>query len=196
MINKILIGLIIAIFGAGLIGLIIFVMFLGGQRGQTGQDQNNTPTNTLPGSNPTTVGTNDGTGSNTTNSPQDGATISIGTSDGGSIQVANPKKDPTLKEDSTNPGYYYFKASGNTASTTGSYVIEYIDKTQFFNVILEEEPIGQAREQAQAYLAQHLGISQSQLCSLNYMVTVPYSVNQDFASTDLRFSVCADATPL
>src|SRR3569623_1382468 len=192
--NKILIGIIVAILGAVIIGLLVFVIYINSLSGAVPSDQGGTSTNNLPGSNPSTVNVNGG--NNGTPVAQDSDTLSLSTADGGALVVANIKKDPALKEDPANKGYYYFSGSQNASTSVAApYTFEYIDSTQFFNIVLKEEPIGQAREQAQSYLAQHLGISQDKLCYLNYMVTVPYSVNQDFASVDLRFSTCSDATP-
>ena len=101
-----------------------------------------------------------------------------------------------------NAGYYYLGYHMKegfpdpTASDNPPYVISYIDSTQYFNIALLQEPIGSVREEAQQYLMQHLGISQDQMCRLNYMVSVPDRVNSQFSSKNLGFSFCPGATVL
>lgn len=194
--NKTLIGILVAVVGVSAVGLLVFVLYVNSLQTPATPDQGGSSNNNLPANNPTTVPVTNGNngGSSTT---QNSDTLSLKTSDGGTIQVHNIKKDPALKEDTVNRGYYYFNMqTASTSSANPPYVIEYIDSTQYFNIALMQEPIGQARQQAEVYLAAHLGVPQEELCRLNYMVTVPYSVNQYFSSIDLRFSTCPDATPL
>jgi hypothetical protein len=77
-----------------------------------------------------------------------------------------------------------------------SYIIEYFDATQTFNIALLQEPIGWSREEMEVYLAKKLGISASQLCSLKYVVSVPEDVNSAYTSMDLGFSNCPNAVQL
>ena len=139
--------------------------------------------------------------STATPSDQD-TTISITSVDGGTIQTINFIADPATAKDPINAGYYYLGYHMNegfpdpTASDNPPYVISYIDSTQYFNIALLQEPIGSVREEAQQYLMQHLGISQDQMCRLNYMVSVPDRVNSQFSSKNLGFSFCPGATVL
>jgi hypothetical protein len=131
-----------------------------------------------------------------------GSTISISTADGSTISVRDPRKDPSTKEDPLNAGQYYMGyhqpegVSDPTATENPPYVINYIAATQFFNIAILQEPIGQSRKQMETYLMQHLGITQDQMCRLKYMVGVPARINQLYAGQDLRFSFCAGATEL
>lgn len=108
-------------------------------------------------------------------------------------------KDPETKSDPNNPGHYFL---GNYIDPTIDqppgvpYVIEYIEKTKYFSIALLQEPIGSARQAAEQYLMQHLGISEAQMCSLRYMVSTPISVNSTYAGTSLGFSFCPGATEL
>lgn len=115
------------------------------------------------------------------------------------IEVNDFLKDPQTKADPSNPGHYYL---GNYIDPTVDsapnvpYVIEYIEKTQYFSIALLREPIGSARQAAEQYLQQHLGISQSQMCQLHYMVSTPAWVNGKYANTSLGFSFCPGAVQL
>ena len=138
-----------------------------------------------------------------TSGTSSGQSVVISTSGGGTVAVNNILNDPNTIADPTNQGYYYVgyhPAFGATSTTTTAgpvpYLIEYISATSYFNIEILQEPIGATRLAAEAYLAQHLGISQGSLCQLNYMVSVPYWVNQTYAGKNLGFSFCPGATVL
>lgn len=105
--------------------------------------------------------------------------------------------------ESQNHGYYYLgyhTASAGVVDTTATssppYLIEYIAATQYFNIGLLSEPIGTTRLAAEQFLMTSLGISQSQMCQLNYMISVPDRINSQFASRNLGFSFCPGAVVL
>jgi len=129
-------------------------------------------------------------------------TMLVAAANGGTVQTSNFINDSTTAKDPINPGYYYLGYHVNegvpdtTATDTPPYVIEYISATQYFNIALLQEPIGSVREEAQQYLIARLGISQDQLCRLNYMVSVPNYVNSQFTGRNLGFSFCTGATVL
>jgi hypothetical protein len=110
--------------------------------------------------------------------------------------------DPATAKDPINPGYYYLGYHVNegvpdpTATNNPPYIIEYISATQYFNIGLLSEPIGPVRLEAEQFLMNSLGISESQMCKLNYMISVPESVNSQFAGMNLGFSFCPGATVL
>lgn len=120
--------------------------------------------------------------------------------------IVTPTRDfvhaPTSGEYPTK-GYFYlgYHASGAgvdnvTATDSPPYLIEYIATTQYFNIELLSEPIGPIRLDAEQFLMNDLGVSQSQMCQLNYMLSVPASVNSEFAGKNLGFSFCPGATVL
>lgn len=121
---------------------------------------------------------------------------------GGAIQTVDFINDPTTVKDPINSSYYYLGYHVNegvpdqTASDNPPYTITYISETQYFNVALLQEPIGIIRKEAQQYLMARLGISQDQMCQLNYTVSVPNRVNSQFSGRNLGFSFCPGATPL
>lgn len=109
--------------------------------------------------------------------------------------------DPTTYKDPINLGYYYLNYQANySASTTvsgnRSYMIEYISATQYFNIELLQEPIGPIRVEAEQYLMSRLGISQSEMCKLNYSIGTTNRVNSRYAGLNLGFSFCPGAVAL
>lgn len=104
---------------------------------------------------------------------------------------------PDTYQDPVNAGYYSLGNPINQAATsTTPYLIMYIESTRFFTIELVQEPIGEARTQAELYLEQRLGLSPSDLCKLNYTLSVPVSVSQEYAGRNLGFSFCPGATVL
>jgi hypothetical protein len=184
--NKILIILICAVAGLGIVGLIVYMQIIRSAPTPT----QNTPSTNIPGQNTTVTVIPKPTASTTQN--QDGPTLLIEDSVGGTLVIKNIKKDPALIADTVNPGYYFF----GTTSSAVPYIIVYIDATNYFNIVLNEEPLRNVREKAQKYLQEKLDLTEAELCKLKYMVSVPYSVNQEFSSVSLGFSFCPGAIPL
>jgi hypothetical protein len=118
------------------------------------------------------------------------------------VQTLNFVNDPTTVKDPINPGYYYLGYHVNegisdpTATDNPPYIITYISATHYFNITLLQEPIGTVREEMQQYLMMRLGISQDGMCRLDYMVSVPWRVNQVYSGKNLGFSFCPGATKL
>jgi hypothetical protein len=144
------------------------------------------------------------TGGNAGSQTVTGPSVSSPTApSGGGIEVKGVMEDPDLAKDPLNPGYYYLGYHTNqgsstdpTATTTPPYIIEYIASTHYFNIALLQEPIGMTREAMQRYLMAHLGMSQDQMCKLDYMVSVPAAVNEHFSGMNVGFSFCPKATIL
>jgi len=76
------------------------------------------------------------------------------------------------------------------------YAIEYNSNTQFFSMALFQEPISESRRGAEQFLMRFLGLSETQLCQLNYRISVPNRVNQIFAGVSLGFSFCPGSVVL
>lgn len=131
-----------------------------------------------------------------------GTTMSVTGISGEVFQTSNFMTDPVTVKDPINPGYYYLGyhsyegVPDPTATATPPYVIEYIASTQYFNIALLQEPIGEERGEAEQYLMAHLGIPQNQMCQLNYTISVPDRVNSQYAGKNLGFSFCPGATVL
>lgn len=131
-----------------------------------------------------------------------GTVMTVAGASGETIQTVNFINDPATVKDPINSSYYYLgyhvseSVPDPTANDNPPYTITYISETQYFNIALLQEPIGTVRKDAQQYLMAHLGISQDQMCRLNYMVSVPNRVNFQFSGRNLGFSFCPGATPL
>ena len=129
-------------------------------------------------------------------------TVSLPTADGAEIQAKDIKKDTVVGKYPT-PGYYYIgfhaPVSGvvdPTATENPPYLILYIEASHYFNIELLEEPIADTRVAAEQYLLQHLGITESDMCRLSYMVSVPNRINTIYAGQNLGFSFCIGAVAL
>lgn len=99
--------------------------------------------------------------------------------------------DPSTMPDPSNAGNYYL-----TGSSTEGYSIGYRTPAQFFTIILQQEPIGATRIAAENFLLAKLGISKSQMCSLNYYLGTDVHTNSLYAGRSLGFSFCPDAVTL
>lgn len=78
----------------------------------------------------------------------------------------------------------------------GLFSIVYNSNNNFFGVTLLEEPIGEARLQAEAYLIRLLDIPAPDACRLNYTVGVSASLNPIYSGKNLGFSFCPGAVKL
>jgi len=155
------------------------------------------PSTTFPISNSTT--TNQPAGS----TPK--GVMTLATKSSGTIVTLDFIHNGITLEDPENKGNYYLAgntgycyANGtcqNVASTT-DFAIEYFPQGQAFVIGLSTEPLGQVREEAQAFLMKDLGITEAQMCGLNYSVLTADSVNQQYAGENLGFSFCPGAVQL
>lgn len=122
---------------------------------------------------------------------------------GGTVISANDFLNASTTGEYPTAGYFYLgyhtpdtRVVDTTATSSPPYLIGYIAATQYFGIELLSEPIGTTRATAEQFLMANLGISQSQMCQLSYMVTVPNSVNSQFSGKNLGFSFCPGATTL
>ena len=93
--------------------------------------------------------------------------------------------------DTANPGQYYL-----TGSSTGGFIIKYTESGQSFIIALTEEPLGQTRANAEQSLMRTLGISQDQMCALNYYLGTDVYTSGFYGGKNLGFSFCPGATQL
>lgn len=115
------------------------------------------------------------------------------------LPADNLLMSPDTYRDPVNEGYYslgYSVEQTMTGTSTPPFLIMYIEATRFFTIELLREPIGETRSMIELYLGQRLKLSPSDLCKLNYTLSVPVSVNQDYAGKNLGFSFCPGATVL
>ncbi len=171
----------------------------------------NVPVTPVPGGN-NSGGSTGGSGENTSTAIPDqtnpdtgataGPTVALPTASGSTVTAKDIKKDPATGKYPA-PGYYYVGyhqpvdgVSDPTATENPPYLILYIDNTHYFNITLLTEPLADTRVTAEEYLQARLGLSESDMCQINYRLSVPNSVSQVYAGEDLRFSFCIDATSL
>lgn len=123
----------------------------------------------------------------------------------GSVTVSDFIHNGITAPDPQNSGTYYLAGSPCSdtpypgcpeGARTNNFSIAYDEGPQFFTVSLINEPLGKARIDAERFLQNALGISQEQLCTLNYYVGTTYYVNQQYSSKNLGFSFCPNATVL
>jgi len=183
---------IVGLIGAGLaVALAVFLVFGGDGASPTA------PGTTGPGSTPA----GGGAPINVYAPPLEN-TMSITAQNGGTILTKEFLRDPVTKSDPINPGHYYVgynnleDISGAGSSAAPPYVIEYIERTHYFNVALLQEPVATVRQEAEQYLMGRLGINQTDMCRLKYTVSVPYSVSPFYAGTSLGWSFCPGAVQL
>jgi hypothetical protein len=145
----------------------------------------NEPTNSFPVGNPTNTNTDVKT---------------VKTTTGVAVPVKDFINDPSTVVDEVNKGNYYlgnhFSSDGAPPAQMPPYVITYIASTQYFSIGLFTEPLGESRKKAEQYLMNQLGITQVQMCTLNYIVSVPNFVNEKYSGTNLKFSFCEESVPL
>jgi hypothetical protein len=149
--------------------------------------------------------TNPVQGNPSTNFPSAG-TVPNGTSQGnsltvaeiqqGSITVRNFKDDPTTVPDTHNAGYYYLAGGINPAITHPPYQVFYDEAHQYFGITLYKEPLGQYRKEAEQSLTKSLGLTQDQMCRLNYFIGTAPGVDDLYLAKNLGFSFCPGATAL
>lgn len=126
-------------------------------------------------------------------------TLTLQTSDGGTIMVRDFLRDAATLEDTANSGHYYLGNSIDPTIDTPpsfSYVIVYNASAQSFSASLLREPLGRARQEAEQYLMRSLGIAEQDMCLLKYVVSVPGRVNTEYVGTNLGWSFCSGAIQL
>ena len=107
------------------------------------------------------------------------------------------KDEDVFIDNNTNPGFYTLGPRQTEDPTQDpAYLVGFQETDSFFLITLIEEPIGEGRRQAESYLLNKLGISQTDLCALHYLVSVPWWVNELYTGKNLGFSFCPGAAPL
>lgn len=179
----------------GIIALVVFKIFTGSSN-QAPATTTYTTTNT--GSTNVAVSTNSLGGQAGTS----GGMIALKIFDGSSISVKNFIKDPVTVKDPINAHQYYIGphpkegVTDPTATDNPPYIIDFDDAYQSFTISLLQKPLGATRQQAEQFLMTHLGISQNQMCTLQYTLTVSNDVDPTYTSKNLGFSFCPGATQL
>lgn len=138
-----------------------------------------------------------GGGASTT--PVSGTTFALPITGGRTLTIRDFRKDgDVFIDNANNPGFYALGPLQDDDANTPdpSYLVGYQEPEGFFIISLLQEPLGESRIQAEAYLMTKLGADQSVLCALNYSVNTLWWVSEIYAGKNLGFSFCPGATPL
>ncbi len=95
-----------------------------------------------------------------------------------------------------NLGYCITDSQKCQAGAVTNFNVFYDSTAGSFTIALLKEPLGQVRLEAEQFLMQTLGITQEDMCRLNYYVGTTAHVNPYYDSKNLGFSFCPGATVL
>ncbi len=124
---------------------------------------------------------------------------------GGSVTVSDFIHNGVTIPDAANNGQYLL--AGNLgycvtdtqqcqAGTATDFNIFYNSTDGSFTIALLKEPLGQVRIEAEQFLMTTLGITQDDMCRLNYYVGTTSNVNPLYSGQNLGFSFCPGTTVL
>lgn len=132
-------------------------------------------------------------------------TMSIPLRNGEEVMVRDFIASDTTAEDPVNPGNYYLAGSNGYCDENGTcfsgaasdmFNIVYFSADRSFVIALIDEPLREARREAEAFLQSALGLSREELCMINYYLSTDTYVNSQYAGMNLGFSFCPGATVL
>ena len=104
-------------------------------------------------------------------------------------------------EDPQNKGRYILVPNPSYCSESGlclegqlpqNFSVTFSNEGNVFYITLLAEPIAVAQRDAESFLSTVLNISSSQLCDLNYYLTISKYVDAQYAGQSLQFINCAD----
>lgn len=133
------------------------------------------------------------------------STMLVGSLSGNAIVTSDFIHNGTTIPDTANAGHYLL--AGNLgycvsdpqkcqAGATTDFNVFYDSTNGAFTIALLKEPLGQVRAEMEQFLMQTLGITQEDMCRLNYYVGTTSNVNPRYDSKNLGFSFCPGATTL
>jgi hypothetical protein len=131
--------------------------------------------------------------------------MTIPTQEGGQVATLNFIDNDITVKDPANEGNYYLAGSSGYCFEDGTcpsagdpgFNIVYFSQEGSFAISLNREPLGEVRRDAEQYLRNMLGISETQMCSLNYYISTTVYVNSRYGSMgNLGFSFCPGAVAL
>ena len=152
---------------------------------------------------PITFPTVSGTGESVGTSTQ--AIMSVALNGGGTITTKDFVHNGVTIPDPSNAGWYYLAGEPGYCNPDGScphaaqesdFTATYDSTNQFFTISLTQEPLGDARRDAQTFMQNTLGISSENLCRLKYYIGTQNAVNETYSGRNLGFNGCAGATVL
>ncbi|HVO28553.1 MAG TPA: hypothetical protein VMT81_01040 [Candidatus Paceibacterota bacterium] len=113
--------------------------------------------------------------------PPTGATLTIGTPEGGVVMNNFYNTTRQVSADHT----------AILIEQTSTYNITYYAPDSSFNILIEAAPFETVRAEAEQAFLQALGISQADACKLNVKVGTTIDVDPDYAGVNLGLSFCA-----
>ena len=123
------------------------------------------------------------------------STITVASKNGTGMAVNDFIHNGDTAPDTSNSGQYYLTGTPMSTSTS-DFIIKYTESGQSFIIALTKEPLGQARQDAEQFLMKTLGISQAQMCALNYYLGTDVYTSSFYGGKNLGFSFCPGATEL
>jgi hypothetical protein len=117
-------------------------------------------------------------------------TLVITDYDGAQMEVRDFRKT----EDPFVPGQYVI--AGGRDAESAPYDIFYQEMDNYFGITLYKEPLGEQRRLAEEELQRTLGITNDQMCRLNYVVAPGPGIAETYEGVNLGFSFCPGATVL
>lgn len=132
--------------------------------------------------------------------------VELPLTDGSTVRTRNFIQNGTTIEDPANEGNYYLQGTSGACRSDGSclaagtqddFSILYFEQQHTFSISLNREPLGEVRREAETYLKNALGISESEMCKLKYTLGTTGYVNQTYGAIDnLGFSFCPGSVQL
>lgn len=131
--------------------------------------------------------------------------ITVPARSGEPIAVNDFITNGVTEQDPINPSQYYLAGKNAlcelesdcySGAPADDFDVVYFSDEEAFAIGLTAEPLGQARRNAEQFLMQALGISEEEMCALNYFLTTDQGVSEQYAGADLAFSFCPGAVPL
>jgi hypothetical protein len=136
--------------------------------------------------------------------PSSSSKITVTAQDGSAVPVTDFIHNGQTISDPENKGNYLLAGSLGyclpnmkcTAAPSTDFNILYDDNAKSFTIGLLKEPLSKSRTEAEQFLQNQLGITQQQMCNLNYYLGTTYQVNETYDSSNLGFSFCPGAVKL
>lgn len=131
--------------------------------------------------------------------------LKVAARDGGAVTATDFIHNGVTLPDAANKGRYLLAGDLGYCATnvekcqagpTTDFNIFYDSTDGTFTIALLKEPLGQVRLEMEQFLTDTLGITQKEMCRLDYYVGTTYDINTLYASKNLGFSFCPNATPL
>lgn len=132
-------------------------------------------------------------------------TMTLTSRSGEPIVVQDFINNGVTERDTINPSQYNLAGKNAlcelesdcySGAASDTFDIVYFSEEDAFAIGLTAEPLGAARISAEQFLMKTLGVSQDELCMLDYFVTTDVDVSEQYAGADLGFSFCPGAVKL